>query len=73
MIVIWIAAAIVGVSLIMAGIFVPISPLSEILISFGAITLFCEILVLVESYNLFREQQMDDSVDEDEKDGNNNE
>lgn len=67
MMILYLIASIIGLILIMAGIFISISPTSEILVAFGMIVLFAEVLFLVESYKQSREQ------DADEKDGDNNE
>lgn len=71
MLVIYFIASIIGLILIMAGIFVSASPASEILVAFGMLVLFTEVLFLVESIRLSIDLQS--NQEDDKKDGDNNE
>lgn len=67
MMILYLIASIIGLILIMAGIFVPVSPASEILVAFGMLVLLTEVLFLIESHKIETEAA------DDEKDGDDDE
>lgn len=72
MIILYFIASIISFILIISGIIVSVSPLSEILVAFGVIVIFAEWLFLAEScrYSLQREVEQEDG---EQKDGDYNE
>jgi hypothetical protein len=72
MIILYFIASIIALILIISGIIVSVSPLSEILVAFGVIVVFAELLFLAESckFSLQREAEHEDGK---QKDGDYNE
>jgi hypothetical protein len=72
MIILYFIASIIALILIISGIIVSVSPLSEILVAFGVIVVFAELLFLAEScrFSLQREAEQEDG---EQKDGDYNE